>query len=99
MAEALYEFEWDPVKASANLAKHGVDFERAAEVFLDPLALTISDDEHGATEPRWITIGKDVANRYVLVVHTFRRLTDDRALVRIISARKPTTTEIRSYEG
>jgi uncharacterized DUF497 family protein len=29
MAAFLYEFEWDPVKASTNRDKHGLDFERA----------------------------------------------------------------------
>lgn len=29
MAEFLYEFDWDPAKAKANLAKHGIDFEHA----------------------------------------------------------------------
>ena len=38
MAAFLYEFEWDPVKAKTNCNKHGVDFERAAQVFRDPLA-------------------------------------------------------------
>ena len=33
----------DPVKANANVNKHGMDFERAATVFLDPLAVTIPD--------------------------------------------------------
>jgi uncharacterized DUF497 family protein len=28
-------YEWDPKKARANLAKHGVSFEEAATVFLD----------------------------------------------------------------
>ena len=46
MAAFLYEFEWDPVKAKANFSKHGVDFERAAQVFRDPLALTIPDEKH-----------------------------------------------------
>ena len=41
----LYEFEWDPVKAQTNFDKHGLDFERAATVLLDPLALTIPDEE------------------------------------------------------
>jgi uncharacterized DUF497 family protein len=27
--------EWDPAKARSNLAKHGVDFEVAKDVFLD----------------------------------------------------------------
>ena len=57
MAAFLYEFEWDPVKAQANASKHGLDFERATTVFLDPLALTIPDDEHSETEIRWITLG------------------------------------------
>ncbi len=61
MATFLYEFEWDPVKAQANFIKHRLDFERAATVFLDPLALTIRDEEHGETEARWITMGQDTA--------------------------------------
>jgi uncharacterized DUF497 family protein len=43
---AIYEFEWDDIKATANFKKHGVDFERAATVFLDPLSVTILDEEH-----------------------------------------------------
>ena len=62
----LYEFEWDWVKAQSNLKKHGVGFGRAATVLLDPLALTIPDDEHSETEARWITIGRDTTDRYVL---------------------------------
>ena len=36
-----YTFEWDPIKASENLRKHRISFDRAAEVFLDPLAISI----------------------------------------------------------
>ncbi len=32
------KFEWDPKKAEANLRKHGVSFDEAVSVFLDPLA-------------------------------------------------------------
>ncbi len=46
MATFLYEFEWDPGKARANLSKHRVHFERATEVFRDPLALAIPDEKH-----------------------------------------------------
>ena len=59
MPPFLYELDWDAVKAQTNFNKHGVDFERAANVFLDPLALTIPDDENSETEPRWMTLGKD----------------------------------------
>ena len=74
-----------------------MDFELAATIFLDPLALTISDEEHSETEARWITLGRDATNRYLLVVHTFE-LGEDRARIRLISARRPTNAEVRTYE-
>jgi uncharacterized DUF497 family protein len=52
-----YNFEWDPKKAHSNKDKHGVSFEEAATVFLDPMAMTIYDPDHGEIEDRWITIG------------------------------------------
>jgi uncharacterized protein len=65
---------------------------------LDPLAITIPDEEHSETEARWITLGKDATDRYVPVVHTFEPMTDERARIRLISARRPTKAEIRNYE-
>lgn len=97
MARVAYEFEWDPVKARTNFIKRA-DFEQAAPVFMGPRALTIRDDQHSETERRWITLGKEANARYVLVVHTFEPMTDDRVRIRLISARRPTRVEIRSYE-
>ena len=54
-----YNFEWDPAKAKINIRKHDVSFELGAEIFLDPLQLTIFDDEHSESEERWITLGKE----------------------------------------
>ena len=47
-----YQFEWDPVKARRNLKVHGITFERAATVFLDPQALSEFDEEHSHDEDR-----------------------------------------------
>ena len=94
----LYEFEWDPAKAKVNFNKHGVHFEAGAEVFLDPVALTIPDDEHSESESRWITIGRDKAGQYVLVVHTFEEEAGEMARIRLISARRPTPAEVHAYE-
>ncbi len=52
-----YNFEWDPNKAKLNKEKHTVNFEEAATVFHDPMALTIYDPDHSETEDRWLTIG------------------------------------------
>ena len=41
-------YEWDAEKAKLNLQKHGVTFEDAASVFLDPLALTFADPDHSS---------------------------------------------------
>jgi hypothetical protein len=98
MSAFRYEFEWDPAKANTNLNKHGLDFERAATVFLDALAVTIPDEEHSETEARWITLGRDAGGQYALVIHTFEWLADERGRVRLISARRPTRAEIRDYE-
>ena len=98
VAAFLYEFEWDPVKAKANFSKHGVDFERAAQAFRDPLALTIPDEEHSENDVRWITMGKDMTGRYLVVVHTFELLTNDLGRIRLISARRPTRAEVHAYE-
>jgi len=98
MAAFLYEFDWDPSNAQTNFSKHGLDFEQAATVFLDPLAVTIPDEEHSEIEARWITLGKDTTGHYALVVHPFEWSADDRGRVRSISARRPTKAEIRNYE-
>jgi uncharacterized DUF497 family protein len=54
MADFLYEFQWHPAKAQANLSKHGLDFAYAATVFRDPLAVTIHDEQYSETEARRI---------------------------------------------
>ena len=94
----LFEFEWDPAKARANFAKHGVQFESATGVFSDPLALTIPDDEHSFDEIRWVTLGKETSGRYVLVIHTYQQVLEELVKVRMISARRPTKMEAYTYE-
>ena len=84
-------FEWDPRKAAANLAKHGVSFEEAATVFGDPLAITIPDPLHSVGESRFVTIGRSSKALLIVLVHT------DRDVVRIISARRATPRERRTY--
>ena len=98
MPKFSYEFDWDPTKARINIHKHGVAFERAATVFQDPLAVTVPDDEHSENETRWITMGREAAGQYVLVVHTFMPTGSNGGRIRMISARRPTASEVRDYE-
>src|SRR5262245_3962408 len=92
------EFDWDPAKAAANRAKHGVSFEEAMTVFLDPFALSRLDEDHLGNEERWVTMGRADTGGLLLVVHTHIELMQDRIAIRIISARRPTRGERRQYE-
>ncbi len=95
-----YNFEWDFRKARSNLKKHGISFEQAAEVFLDPDALTAFDRDHSEIEERWITLGKvSLGNLCLVVIHNFHQQDNETAAVRVISARQATKREIKSYEA
>lgn len=94
-----YDFEWDPTKARQNYRKHGVPFERAAEVFLDPLMLSLFDEEHSADEDRWITLGTCRDGTCLAVVHTFHEVNAQTASIRIISARQATNREAKQYSN
>jgi len=94
-----YYFEWDPNKGELNIRKHKVNFQRAAEVFKDPHAISIFDGEHSQEEDRWITMGSDYNGRILVVSHTFRRIDEDSFRIRIISSKKATKNERKQYEG
>ena len=87
------EFEWDPRKAAANLAKHKVSFEEAATVFGDPLGRIVADPRHSAVGERLVLLGISKERRLLAVMYTERT-----EAVRIISARGATRPERRDYE-
>jgi uncharacterized DUF497 family protein len=89
-------FEWDPGKATLNFKKHGVSFDEARTVFFDERARLIDDPDHSDGEDRFILLGLSSAMRVVLVCHCLR---GDDQLIRIISARKATPRESKSYAG
>jgi uncharacterized DUF497 family protein len=86
-------FEWDDAKAAENIAKHGVSFVEAKEVFADPFELAVRDDSHSLSEDRWSSIGQTFSGRMVVVSYT-----ESGDTIRIISARRPTKTERIAYE-
>jgi hypothetical protein len=86
-------FEWDDVKAEANLRKHGIDFDEAQSVFTDPLSLVIDDVAHSQDEERLVIIGMSFMARLLVVVFT-----DRNQRIRLISARRATRRERAQYE-
>ena len=86
------ETQWDPEKAASNVGKHGVDFADAVGVLEDEWALTV-EDEYVDGEQRFATLGTDFLERVLVVVYTHRG-----GEIRLISARRATRKERRTYE-
>ena len=89
------KFEWDADKAQRNSDKHGIRFEVATGVFLDPDRITVEDIRLDYGEERFVTLGKTPDG--VLVVVTTER--DEPPCTRIISARKANKRERRRYDN
>ena len=92
-----YHFDWDASKAASNFVKHGVRFEQAATVFLDPRAISIFDTDHSDDEDRWMTLGISATGGLLVVNHTFAPTDGGTVAVRIISSRKATKGEATQY--
>jgi uncharacterized DUF497 family protein len=86
-------FEWDEEKDLSNQKKHGVSFEEARTVFNDPRSITIADEQHSQDEDRYVDIGMSSRGRLIVVSYTEREPN-----IRIISCRKATKSEQKTYE-
>ena len=92
----MIEFEWDQSKAKSNEKRHGVTFEEAQSVFYDDYAAQFYDEGHSDEEDRFLLLGVSNLSRLLMIVHCER---SDGDVIRIISARKATTTEATYYTG
>lgn len=90
-------FDWDSNKNFKNIEKHGISFEQAQEIFLDPLHLSILDERFSDFEERWITMGATERGDVIVVAHQYF-VEEPGERIRIISARRATPRERRQYE-
>ena len=87
-------FEWHSTKSAVNAKKHGISFDEAKSVFSDENAKLISDPDHSDDEDRFLLLGFSVRLRTLVVCHCYR---GDGNVIRIISARKASAQESKSY--
>ncbi|MBD2297065.1 BrnT family toxin [Nostoc sp. FACHB-87] len=85
------EFEFDDSKSQSNLAKHGINFLEAQELWADPDRVEIP--ARIEDEPRFLVIGK-IAQKCWSAIITYR---ENR--VRIISVRRSRQEEVAIYES
>lgn len=84
-------YEWDPVKASANVLKHGVAFD-AIEAFDWDAAIIGEDLRKNYGEARFFAVGPIEAVLHVVI------FTRRASKVRLISLRRANERERRRYE-
>ncbi len=90
----MSRYEWDPEKARANLAKHGVSFEEAESAADHRDAQWFPDHTHSLAEERFWVFGFSKEGRLLLVVTS-----ESGPRPRIISAWRATKRERREYEA
>jgi hypothetical protein len=84
------QVEWDAAKNRRNIAKHGIDFEDAIEIFAGPVTER-PDDRRMVGEQRWIAYG---LMQLVVIVVVYVDRGERR---RIVSARRATKDEAEHY--
>ncbi|HVB55705.1 MAG TPA: BrnT family toxin [Candidatus Acidoferrales bacterium] len=83
------------MKDRNNRRKHGIGFDTAARVFLDPFHLS-RQDRVVEGEARWQTVG--MVDGALLVLVAYSVVDEEEEVIRIISARKVTRQERIEYE-
>ncbi|PIY29587.1 MAG: hypothetical protein CO105_07260 [Comamonadaceae bacterium CG_4_9_14_3_um_filter_60_33] len=71
-----------------------MSFEEAKSVFLDERAKLIDDPDHSDDEERFVLLGLSRTLRLLVVCHCYR---SEGNIIRIISARKASSHETKSY--
>jgi uncharacterized DUF497 family protein len=86
-------FEWDDAKAASNLVKHGVSFSYARTAFDDPASIETVDDRRDYGEERFNLIAKSPDNIVLFVT-----CAEHETGIRIISARRASKQEVKTYD-
>ena len=92
----MIEFEWDENKNRINIEKHGVSFDEASTVFYDDYAILFDDPDHSDDEDRFLILGITRRENLCIVSHCYR---GEDEIIRIISARKATKQEAKTYNN
>jgi uncharacterized DUF497 family protein len=87
----MIEFEYDDRKSATNLSKHGIDFDTARGLWLDPDLLEVP--ARTEDESRFLVVGL-IGDKHWSAIITYRG-----ASIRIISVRRSRIEEVKLYES
>ncbi len=86
------ELEWDEAKNTANIEKHGIDFNNAHEIFSEN-RLIFLDVRNDYGEERFVAVGW-IRSRLMVLIYTQR----PPEVIRVISLRKANNREKDRFE-
>lgn len=86
-------FEWNDAKNEICFKDRGFDFAYAARAFFDCNRVVRPDIRYSYGENRYQLMGM-IDSRLFIVIYTYRR-----DVIRIISARKANSREVKLYEN
>jgi uncharacterized DUF497 family protein len=86
-------FDWDDGNLEKNWELHRVPFWEAEEIFFNEPLVIKADAKHSKQESGYVALGQTESGRLLFIGFTVRR-----SLIRVISARDMTRTEVRTYE-
>ena len=84
-------FEYDPEKSDSNQLKHGIDFDKAQQLWSDSYRIEV--EARSTTENRFLVIGK-IDEKHWSAIITYRG-----EVIRIISVRRARENEVKLYES
>ncbi len=87
----MIEFDHDTNKSKRNETKHGIDFDSAQMLWSDSNLIEIPANSED--EPRFLVVGQ-INKKHWSAIVTYRN-----SNIRIISARRSRTTEVKLYES
>jgi uncharacterized protein len=91
MQQLYYDSVYDADKSDLNKVKHGIDFDEAQALWLDPQRLEIPAKD--TNEPQYMVIGH-INGKYRPVIITYRKQN-----IRLISVRRSRNEEVELYES
>lgn len=85
-------FEWDDGNSNKNWHLHGVSDGECEDVFFNLPLIIAFDKKHSERENRFFALGQTDSNRRLFIAFTIRE-----RLIRVVSARDMTKSEMRKY--
>ena len=85
-------FEWDQGNLTKNWDGHDVSTGECEQIFFNKPLIVKRDKEHSKIENRYYVLGRTNMNRLLFAVFTVRN-----EIIRIISARDMTESEVERY--